>query len=465
MQDWPPMDATSPRETLAQLRHHFEHGFTRPTAWRRAQLTGIERFLEAEEAAIIEALSADLGRPPLESAIAEISFLKKEAAFAKAELSNWIGPRGAPAPLTLMPAAAEVQPLPKGVVLIIGPWNYPLQLVLGPLIPALAAGNCALIKPSELAPHTADCLAERLPKYIDRDATKLLLGDKELAGALLQERFDHIFYTGGPKVAKIVSRAAAEHLCPVTLELGGKSPCIVDEDSDLLLSARRILWGKFLNAGQTCVAPDYVLVHERVEADLLQAMKAVLTEFYGDDPKASPDFSRIINTAHHQRLVGLLPGGEVYAGGQHEEATRYLAPTILTKVDPEAPVMQEEIFGPILPVLPVESLDAAIRFVGQRPTPLALYLFSRSKRARQAVLDRTRSGGLTINHTLLHLSAPALPFGGLGDSGQGQYHGRYGFETFSHLRAVLKKPQALDPDLLYPPYTEKKQAWLRRLGV
>lgn len=442
---------------VSELRQNFDAGFARSIRVRLEQLAGIEALTRENQTAIIEAIKQDLGRCATESYNAELSVVLAEAKEAERSLSAWMRPRRVSTPLPLQPGHAEIQPTPKGVVLIIGPWNYPFQLILLPLIAAIAAGNTVMIKPSELAPHTSALIAKLLPAYVSTDMVRLVQGGPEVAGALLEERFDHIFYTGGPRVAKIVARAAAEYLTPITLELGGKSPCIVDENVDLNLTARRIVWGKFLNAGQTCIAPDYVLVHEQQRVPLQHALLEAIQSFYGDDPGVSPDYARIINEAHFDRLVGMLDTGRLVAGGKSDRDSRYLAPTIITDVPEGAPLLQEEIFGPILPIVPVPSMNAAIDYVNRRPIPLALYAFSKSKEVTDDILQRTRSGGATVNHTLLHFSVPELPFGGLGPSGQGAYHGEHGFLTFSHARGVLKKPQIIDPQLMYPPYTETKQ--------
>jgi aldehyde dehydrogenase (NAD+) len=351
-----------------------------------------------------------------------------------------------------------------GVVLIISPWNYPLQLLLVPLVGAIAAGNCAVLKPSEITPAMSDLFARRLPNYVDRESIQVVEGGVAETTALLAERFDHIFYTGNGTVGRIVMEAAAKHLTPVTLELGGKSPCIVDQHTDLDVAAKRIIWGKFFNAGQTCVAPDYVLVQQAIEDALLARMKQTLVEFFGDDPSKSPDYGRIVNERHHQRLMKLLPGsGEVVAGGVGDEEKRYIAPTILRNVPADAPVMADEIFGPILPVLKYAGIDEAIARVNARPKPLALYLFTNDEEVQKRVLERTSSGGVTVNHTLLHLTVPALPFGGVGASGLGAYHGKFSFETFSHRKSVLIKPTWLDLKFIYPPYDKTKRKLVRWL--
>ncbi len=346
---------------------------------------------------------------------------------------------------------------------MIGPWNYPIQLLLSPLVGAIAAGNAAVLKPSELAPASAAALAELVPRYLDTACIRVIEGGVPETEELLAERFDYIFFTGSTRVGRIVMEAAAKHLTPVTLELGGKSPCIVARDADMDVAARRIAWGKLVNAGQTCVAPDYVLVDAAAADSLVHRLEAAIRDFYGDDPRQSPDFARIVSPAHHARLCSFFEDGDVVVGGAADPDDRYVAPTILRNVRPDAKVMQEEIFGPILPVLTVESVDEAIEFVNAREKPLALYVFTRDKATSRRVVERTSSGGACINDVVAHLGVPDLPFGGVGESGMGAYHGRHGFETFSHRKAVLDKSTLVDPALRYPPYVENKTKWAKRL--
>jgi aldehyde dehydrogenase (NAD+) len=451
-------------EVVARLRQNFDAGRTRPLAYRQEQLEGLSRFLKECEPEIEAALHQDMGRPSAEVYPAEIAFTAAESALARRKLSGWAKPERVPTSLVGQPGRSRIYREPLGVVLIIAPWNYPLQLLLVPLVGAIAAGNCAVLKPSEITPAMSDLFARRLPDYLDRESVQVVEGGVAETTALLAERFDHIFYTGNGTVGRIVMEAAAKHLTSVTLELGGKSPCIVDQHTDLDVAARRIVWGKFFNAGQTCVAPDHVLVHQAIEDALLARMKQTLLEFFGDDPSKSADYGRIVNAHHHRRLMKLLPGsGEAFAGGVGDEANRYIAPTILRNVPDDAPVMADEIFGPILPVLKVRGIDEAIAQVNSRPKPLALYLFTSDEDVQQRVLERTSSGGVTVNHTLLHLTVPSLPFGGVGPSGLGAYHGKFSFETFSHRKSVLVKPTWFDPSFFYPPYNNAKKKWVRRL--
>ena len=450
-------------EIVESLRTSFDSGRTRSHGWRVHQLECIARFIREREKELSEALYADVGKPAVESMAAEITFVLSEVDYAKRKLASWMKAESVPTPLVIQPGKARIEREPLGVVLIIGPWNYPLQLVLSPLIGALAAGNCAVIKPSEIASETSRVIAQHLPKYLDPGYVRVVEGGVPETTALLEQRFDHIFYTGNGTVGRIVMTAAAKHLTPVTLELGGKTPCIVDESADLDVTAKRIVWGKFFNAGQTCVAPDYLLVHESVHDALVARMKATLQQFYGNNPRSSPDFARIVNKRHHQRLCKLLGSGDVVVGGDTDEDDLFIAPTVLINVSPDSPAMAEEIFGPILPVLSMRSIDDAIRFVNGRDKPLALYVFAKSESVQNAVLGRTSSGGATVNHVWLHLAVPGLPFGGVGESGMGAYHGQSSFETFTHRKSVLVKSTKLDPPLFYPPYTETKSRWLRRL--
>ena len=453
-----------PSMAVAQLRRSFESGCTRPLAFRQRQLEGLDCFLKEREQEIEEALFLDMGKPRFEAFTAEVSLVAGEIALARKKLPSWDRPKAVCTSIAAQPGKSRVYHEPLGVVLIVGPWNYPVQLLLMPLIGAIAAGNCAVLKPSEIAPATSKLIAERLPEYVSAECVQVVEGGIPETTALLAERFDHIFYTGSGNIGRIVLEAAAKHLTPVTLELGGKSPCIVDRHTDVAVAARRILWGKFYNAGQSCVAPDYVLVDEAIEDKLLAAMKQTLHDFFGEDPSRSSDYGRIVNIRHHQRLIQLLDGsGAVFAGGESDREKLYIAPTILTDVPADAPIMVEEIFGPILPVLRVRDMDAAIAFVNGRPKPLALYLFSEDKGVQQRIIEKTSSGGISVNHTIMHYFVPSLPFGGVGASGMGAYHGKASFETFSHRKSVLVKPTTFDPQILYPPYDEKKRRWMQRL--
>jgi len=453
---------------VAKLRDTFDAGHTRPLSWRKKQLKQMKALLREGEDELARALQDDLGKAPIEAWATELNLVAREIDHMLSKLDSWAKPRRVHVPVVLQPAKARIIPEPLGVVLVIAPWNYPVQLQLLPMASAIAAGNAVIGKPSELAPATSAAMAKLVAKYMDDEAVAIVEGAASETQALLTERFDHIFYTGGANVARIVMEAAAKHLTPVTLELGGKSPAIVDHNVDLDGAARRIVYGKFVNTGQTCVAPDYVLVHESVEQPFIERLVANLETFYGADPQASKDYGKIVNERHFGRLVGLLDAGgysETVIGGKEEAdaSARYIPPTIIRGVSPDAKVMQEEIFGPILPILPVPDVDAAISFVNAREKPLSLYVFSRDRSTANRVLRRTSSGSACINTAIVQLAVPDLPFGGVGESGMGAYHGRRGFDTFSHLKSVLEKPTKPDPPLLYPPYKKLRERLLRRI--
>lgn len=442
-------------KTVSNQRLFFNKHQTKKLSFRIEQLKLLQQAILDNEAAITKALNADLNKPELESYVTEIGSCLEEIKYALKHIRSWVKPKKVRTPLPYLPASSKVYSEPLGVVLIIGAWNYPLQLIISPLIGAIAAGNCAIIKPSEIAVNTSTLLAEIIPKYFDSSFISVVEGGKEVTQQLLEEKFDHIFFTGSPQVGKIIMSAAAKQLTPVTLELGGKSPCIVDADTHLEYTARRIVWGKFLNAGQTCVAPDYLLVDRKIKKDLLEHLKQIIQEFYGATPETSPDYARIINQHHFQRLCELLKTGEIVVGGDTNPSDYYIAPTVIDGVSPEEGVMQEEIFGPILPVIEYTNLSEAIAFVNAKPKPLALYFFSNNKQHQNQVLQETASGGACINDTIVQIAFPGLPFGGVGDSGIGRYHGKTSFETFSHQRSVLHKSFWVDLKLRYAPYKGK----------
>ncbi|MGW5498669.1 aldehyde dehydrogenase family protein [Streptomyces olivaceoviridis] len=438
MNDSPP---ERPADVVARLRATYAAGRTKPVEWRTGQLRRLRAMLTERGADLAAALNADLGKSGAEAYRTEIDFTVREIDHTLEHLAQWLRPEPAPVPAHLgADATAWTQYDPLGVVLVIAPWNYPAQLLLAPMVGALASGNAVLAKPSELAPATSAVLAELVPAYLDTDAVAVVEGGVPETTALLAERFDHIFYTGNGTVGRIVMRAAAEHLTPVTLELGGKSPVFVDRGTDLETVADRLARGKFLNAGQTCVAPDYVLTDPETATALEAALVRAVEGLFGADPQRSEEYGRIVNERHFDRLSALLDSGRVVVGGVGDRATKYLAPTVLADVDPESPVMREEIFGPILPIVTVPGLDEAIDFINDRDKPLALYVFSESDETRDRIAAETSSGGLGHGLPLAHLTVSDLPFGGVGESGMGSYHGRYSIETFSHRKAVLSKP-------------------------
>ncbi|MCP2336115.1 aldehyde dehydrogenase family protein [Actinomadura rupiterrae] len=452
------MELTS---VVGRLRHGFGAGRTKPARWRRTQLQALRTLLVEGEQELAAALRTDLGKGTVESYASELGFVINEVDFALKHLDRWMRPERVHVPRSLLPARARTVPEPLGVVLVISPWNYPVMLALAPMVGAIAAGNCVVLKPSELAPATSAALARLVPRYLDEQAIAVVEGGVDETSALLEQRFDHIFYTGNGRVGRIVMQAAVRHLTPVTLELGGKSPAIVEQGVDLAATARRLVWGKFFNAGQSCTAPDYVLAigsARELERHLADAIRAM----YGDDPSRSPDYGRIVNERHFDRLTALLDSGRVVIGGEHDRNARYIAPTVLADVPADSPVMSEEIFGPILPVLDVPDLDTALAFINERDKPLALYAFTADPRTRRRVLAETSSGAVGFGLPNAHLTVPGLPFGGVGESGTGRYHGPHSFETFSHTKAVLDKP--LTPDTLraaYPPITPLKQRLIR----
>ncbi|BBZ35891.1 aldehyde dehydrogenase family protein [Mycolicibacterium confluentis] len=449
-------------EVLAETRRCFATGRTRSLEWRREQLLGIERLVSEQEPAIAEALAADLGRSAQESWLGDIASTKAEAAYARKHLKKWMRRQRVSLPLAQLPGRGWVQYEPLGVVLIIGPWNYPVYLSLGPLVAAVAAGNCAVIKPSELAPATSALLARLVPQYVDPEAVRVVEGDAAITQDLLAQGFDHAFFTGGTEIGRRIMAAAAPTLTPVTLELGGKSPVIITADADIDVAARRIAWIKLLNSGQTCIAPDYVLVERSVRDRFVAQLSACLREFRSEETVPA---MRIVNERHLDRLAAMLrtTDGQIAYGGAVDRDALRMEPTVVVDPPVTDAVMAEEIFGPILPVITVDSVDRAVEYVNSGPKPLAAYVFTSSTRRGREIVDRIPSGGAVLNHVAMHCLVPQLPFGGVGASGMGAYHGRWGFEALSHRRAVLAKPAKPDPTFVYPPHTKRALALMRRL--
>lgn len=437
---------------VERARAYFRSEVTLPAEFRLQRLAKLRASIEAHEQQIYDALKADLNKCTHEAYPAELGPVFAEIDHAAEHLKAWMKPQTSGVPLTFFPATGMQVADPLGTVLIISPWNYPFQLALVPVVGAIAAGCNAVLKPSEISQHTAIVLEKVLKHAFGEDGyVTVVQGGPETNQQLLAEKWDLIFFTGSTRVGQIVMEAASKHLTPVILELGGKSPCFIDSDLNLEVAARRMMWGKTYNSGQTCIAPDYALVHRDVKDKFVEACKEQLLALYGGDPKTSPDYGRVITTKHHQRLVSLLKGGRVVAGGEHDEASKYLAPTLLVDVDLSAPVMTEEIFGPILPIIDVGSMDEAIDFVRARPKPLSLYVFSNSDKTVDRVLSRTSSGGAVVNDVLIHFVS-GLPFGGVGQAGMGQYHGKATFDAFTHYKSVVKKSVKMDVKLRYPPY-------------
>ncbi|RZU53952.1 aldehyde dehydrogenase (NAD+) [Krasilnikovia cinnamomea] len=460
-------------ETVTAAREHFDSGATRPLSARIRHLRALRAMLTENEPDFEAALWSDLHKSPAQTQLTELNVVVAEINHALRYLRRWARPKRGPVPVTLLPGRARLVPEPLGVVLVIAPWNYPVQLLLDPLVGVLAAGNTAVLKPSELAPATAALIARLVPRYFPDGAVRTVQGGVPEATELLAQRFDHIVFTGGGAVGRVVMRAAAEHLTPVTLELGGKSPVWFDDDADLPAVARRLAWAKFTNAGQTCVAPDYVMTTpDRVPA-LVTALRHAIDDLWGADPRASGEYGRIVNEHQFDRLVGYLTGAEVVIGGDHDRGQRYLAPTVVTLPDggrpvvgplADHPVLREEIFGPVLPIVPVASAEEAVQVINAWDKPLALYVFSSSPRTRRLFERHTSSGAVVHNAALIHAAATGLPFGGVGPSGIGAYHGSYSWRSFSHLKPVLTKP--LRPDTLrlaQPPFTARGVRLIRRL--
>ncbi len=449
------------KELLETQRRFFLTHATRDVRFRREALKRLRRAILAYEPQLAEALHADLGKGAVESYMSEIGMVLAGLRDTLAHLRRWSRPKRVAAPLAQFPASCEVIPEPYGVALIVSPWNYPVLLGLDPLVAALAAGNCAVLKPSEMAPHVSAVLAKMLGETFPREYVAVVEGGIEASNALLELPFDKIFFTGSPAVGRIVMAAAAKHLTPVTLELGGKSPCIIDETADVALAARRIAFGKVLNAGQTCVAPDYVLIAAAKKDAFVAAYARAVEQMLGAEPLTNEALPRIVNARHFERLTGLMQGATAAVGGQGDPASLRIAPTLLTGVTPESPCMQEEIFGPILPVLTYGSLAEVEAFVLARPKPLACYIFSSSGRHIERLKNTLSFGGGCVNDTIVHLAVAGLPFGGVGNSGMGAYHGHAGFRAFCHEKSVLRKAAWLDLPFRYQPYTRLKDRLLR----
>lgn len=451
----------SMRELTARQKAFFYTGKTKDLRFREAALLRLEQAILKYEKDICRALKADLHKAPFESYMSEIGMTLSELSYMKKHMRGWARRRQVPTPIAQFPAKSFVEKEPYGCVLVMAPWNYPFMLCMEPLIGALAAGNCCVVKPSNYAPATARILKQLLEEIFPPEYVTVVLGGREENQALLSLHFDYIFFTGGKTVGRLVMEKAAKHLTPVTLELGGKSPCIIDETADLKLAARRLAFGKFLNAGQTCVAPDYLLIQERVKEPFLQYLEQCLEKMYGKNPLDNPNYPRIVNRKHYDRLLGLMEEEQIFLGGACREETLQIAPTVLTGVTRTSKSMQEEIFGPILPVLTFRELLEAEEFVLEGEKPLALYLFTRSRKNEREVLQKLSFGGGCINDTIIHLATSHMGFGGVGASGMGSYHGKKSFDTFTHEKSMVKKSGFLDLPIRYHPYSGKKEKLLR----
>jgi aldehyde dehydrogenase (NAD+) len=449
----------------SRLQGSFATGKTRPLSWRRAQLSAMSAMLSEQEARFLQALADDLGKGIAEALSTELAFVQAEIKHMLQNLSRWTSREKVSTPWLLQPGRSYIIREPLGVVLVIGAWNLPVPVLLGPVVAAVAAGNAVVMKPSELAPATSALIAELVPRYLDTETFTVVEGGVAETTALLAQKWGHIFYTGNATVGRVIATAAALNLTPVTLELGGKSPAYVHHDADLPVTAKRLVWAKWMNVGQVCVSPDYILVDRRVAEPLTDAICSALKEFYGSDAKQSKDYGRIVNTRHHDRLTKLLSshGGQLIVGGGVDREARYIEPTVVMSPSLDSPLMQEEIFGPILPIVPVDGSDAAIKHILSNPKPLTLHVFTRDGDVVDRFERETSSGALVANDAVVNHRVHGLPFSGVGESGHGAYHGRAGFETFSHRKAVMRRPTWLDTALRYPPYTPKRLAAMRRL--
>ncbi len=440
-------------ELVNQQRDYYATGITKSLSFRQAQLNKLKIAISQRQEEIIQALAEDLGKPTFE-AFFELAVLN-DITYAIKNLPKWMKAKKVRTGMELFPSRAKIQPEPLGVVLIIGPWNYPFSLMISPLIGAITSGNCVMLKPSEIAPHTSAVVTELIRDTFPPEYIAIQEGGVEVAQELLNIKFDHIFFTGGTKIGQIVMECAAKQLTPVTLELGGKSPCIVDKDIDLKETVKRITWGKLINAGQTCIAPDYLLVNQKIKNELIREIKQCLTTFLGENPIKSPDYARIVNDKQFLRLTELLNQGDIIIGGETNREEKFIAPTLIENVSFDSPIMEEEIFGPILPIIEYQDLSEAIGLINSKPKPLALYIFSRNRQVQQQILQQTSSGGVCINETMMHVGVTELPFGGVGDSGIGAYHGKASFDTFSHYKSILSRPFWGDFNWRYAPYQEK----------
>ena len=466
------MVSSSPNEAfqaadLKTLRATVVSGQTRPEAWRRLQLKRLSDLLDRHESDILQALRIDLAKPELEGMF-EIVALLQELKITRRRLKAWMRPRHIPVPIMQRPGRAQLIREPLGCVLVIGPWNYPFMLTLQPLISALAAGNSVVLKPSEHAPAAAALITRLITEGFPSDVVRVVNGDGSTAAALVDLGFDHIFFTGSGTIGAKVLAGAARHLTPVTLELGGKNPAVVLDSADLAVTARRLIWGKGINAGQTCIAPDHLLVQTSIRDRLVKALKEQRRNLYGDEPLASADLSSLIHDRHFQHLEGLLATaraeGRILFGGECCRQRRKIAPTLIEVQSDQDPLMEAEIFGPLLPLITVETLDEAITRIQQQDKPLAIYLFGGDHNDQSAVLKRTSSGGVCFNDVVMQKGVPELPFGGVGPSGMGSYQAEAGFQTFSHTRSVLSRPFFLDIRHRYPPYTLNPAIFRRFVG-
>lgn len=458
------MEAREMHDNLQNMRRYFNSQTTKDISFRIQSLQKLYKQIKISEQDIINALHEDLHKSPFEAFSTEIGLVLKEIKHHIKHLKQWQKPEKKLTPFLFFPSKSKIVKEPYGLVLIIAPWNYPFQLLFSPLIGAISAGNCVVLKTSPSAPAIAKVMDSIIKACFMQDYISIFHGNREMNQLLLSQRFDYIFYTGSPVVGKVVMKAAAENLTPITLELGGKSPCIVDKTADIHTAARRIMWGKTINAGQTCIAPDYLFVHKSIKGEFIKALQESVQMMFGENPQTSPDYPRIVSTIAMQRLIGYLDKGNIVFGGRYDLADKYIEPTVVDNLTADAGLLSEEIFGPIFPLMTFDDMQEVITYINEREKPLALYFFSKDKQSVHKMLGKTSSGGVCINDTIIHVANHRLPFGGVGNSGMGAYHGKYSFDTFTHKKATIVSTFSVDFSIKYPPYKGKLEKFKRFLS-
>lgn len=442
------------KKIIENQRKFYEENKTKNLNFRKEQLKRLKKSIIKYEKEILQSLRKDLNKSDFEGYITEISMVLQEIDYTIKNLSKWMKPKKVRTPITQAISKSRIYAEPYGLALIIAPWNYPFQLIMTPLVGAMAAGNCVVLKPSPYSVHTSNIVEKIIKETFNEEYISIFQGDREVNKQLLEERFDYIFFTGGAGMGKVIMQAASKSLTPITLELGGKSPCIVDKTANIDLAAKRIIWGKLINSGQTCVAPDYLLVHSKVKYELIEKMKEYIIQFYGNTPLTSPDYPKIINKKHFNRLIDLMNHEDIIFGGDYNKDRNQIEPTIFDNITWESKIMEEEIFGPFIPILEFEDLDETITGINNKPKPLALYLFTRDKENETKLITNISYGGGCINDTIIHIATPYMPFGGVGNSGMGGYHGKWSFNLFSHKKSIMKKSNLLDLPFRYPPFNK-----------
>ncbi len=458
------METREMQNRLQQMRQYFNSQRTKDVSFRIQSLQTLYKQIKLHEQDIIQALHEDLHKSPFEAFSTEIGLVLKEIKHHIKHVKQWQRPEKKLTPFLFFPSKSNIFKEPYGLALIIAPWNYPFQLLFSPLVGAISAGNCVVLKTSPSAPATAKVMDSIISACYSPDYVSIFHGNREMNQLLLSQRFDYIFYTGSPAVGKVVMKAAAEHLTPITLELGGKSPCIVDKNADIRTAARRIMWGKTINAGQTCIAPDYLFVHKSIKNTFITALQEAVHMMFGDNPQAAPDYPRIVSPTAMQRLIGYIDKGNIVFGGRYDLADKYIEPTVVDNLTADAGLLSEEIFGPIFPLMTFDDIQEVITYINEREKPLALYFFSKDKQAVHKILGQTSSGSVCINDTIIHVANHRLPFGGVGNSGMGAYHGKYSFDTFTHKKATVVSSFSVDFPIKYPPYKGKLDKFKRFLS-